>query len=113
MRKIQALKDEAVPIINFRTNNYDVGEFYKNDKLLRNSDYIKLLNCLFVRDVLTNFRIPPFQKYFIKPENLNQYNTRNAKKHSVILTQRNNDFYGKKSIQSKELQELRSNLIST
>ena len=57
LRKIQALKDEAVPIINFRTNNYDVGELYKNDKLLRISDYIKLLNCLFVRDVLTNFPI--------------------------------------------------------
>ena len=56
-------------------------------------------NCLFVRDILTNSSIPPFQNYFIKSENLHQYNTRHAKQNFVILTQRNTDFYGIKSIQ--------------
>ena len=45
---------------------------FKDDKILRISDYIKLLNCLFVRDVLTNPSIPLFQNYFIKSENLPQ-----------------------------------------
>ena len=61
LNKIQALQDKAVRVINFRANNYDVGELYKNDKILRISDYIKLLNCLFVRDILKNSSIPLFQ----------------------------------------------------
>ena len=56
-----------------------------------------MLNCLFVRDVLTKSTIRPFQNYFNKSENLHHHNTRRAKQNSVILTQRS-DFYGIKSI---------------
>ena len=49
---------------------YDVEELYKNNKILRISDYIKFLNCLFVKGILTNLSIPPFQNYFIKSKNL-------------------------------------------
>ena len=48
--KTQTLQDNAVWIINSKADNYDVGELYKNDKILRISYYIKLLKCLFVRD---------------------------------------------------------------
>ena len=98
LNKIQALQVKAIRVINFRANNYDVGELSKNDKILRISDYIKLLNCLFVRDILTNSSILPFQNYFIKSENLLQY-TRHAKQNSVIMTQQNTDFYDIKLIQ--------------
>ena len=60
---------------------------------------IKLQNCLFVRDVRANLSIPPSQNYFIKSENLHQYNTRQTKQNSVILTQQNIDFYSTKSMQ--------------
>ena len=99
LNKIQALQDEALRILNFRANDYDVGELYKNNKIIRISDYIKLPNCFFVRDVLTNSSIPPFQNYFIKSENLHQYNPRLAIQNSDRLTQWNTDFYGIKSIQ--------------
>ena len=56
----------------------------KITKILRMS-YIKLPNCLFVRDVLTNLSIPPFQNYFIKSDNLLQYNTTHVKQNSIIL----------------------------
>ena len=99
------MQDKPVRIISVRANNYDVGELYKNYKILRSSDYIKLLNSLFVREVLTNLSIPPFQNYFIKSENLHQYNTRHAKKTSVILTQQNtDDFYSIKSTNTKQRQ---------
>ena len=65
MNKIQALQDKGVRIINFRVNNHGVGELYKNDKILRISDYIKLINCLIVRNVLRNSSIPSSQKFFI------------------------------------------------
>ena len=60
---------------------------------------MKLLNSLFVRDVLLNSSIPPFQNFFTKSENLHQHNTRHAQQNPVILSQRNSVFYGIKSIQ--------------
>ena len=77
----------------------DVGELYKNNKILRISDYIKLLNCLFVKRYTNRFDNPPFPNYFIKSENLHQYNNRHAQQNSVILAQWNTDFHGIKSIQ--------------
>ena len=62
--------------------------------MLRFSGYIKLLNFLFVRDVIINSSISPSQNYFVKSESLDQCNTKH-----VILTQRNTDIYGIKSIQ--------------
>ena len=58
-----------------------------------------MLNCLFVRNVLTKSTIPPFENYFNKSENLHHHNTRHAKQNSDILTQQRTDFYGIKSIQ--------------
>ena len=99
LNKIQPLQDKAVRIINFKPDNQNVGELYKRDKILKVSDYIKLLNSLFVREVLLNSSIPPFQNFFTKSENLHQHNTRHVQQNSVILSQRNSVFYGIKSIQ--------------
>ena len=99
LNKIQPLQDKAVRIINFKPDNHNVGELYKRDKILKVSVYIKLLNSLFVRDVLLNSSIPPFQNFFTKSENLHQHNTRHAQQNSVVLSQRNSVFYGIKSIQ--------------
>ena len=89
------------PILNFRANDYDVGELYKNNKIIRFQipDYIKLPNCFSVRDILTNSSILPLQNYFIKSGNLHQYNPRLDIQNSARLTQWNTDFYGIKSIQ--------------
>ena len=58
-----------------------------------------MLNCLFVRDVLTNSTIPTFQNYSNKPENLHQLNTRLTNQNSTIATQRSIGFYGINSVQ--------------
>ena len=60
LNKIQPLQDKALRIINFKPDNFDTAELYKKDKILKIPDYIKLLNCLFVGDVLTGSSIPPF-----------------------------------------------------
>ena len=99
LTKIQPLQDKALRVIHFKANNHDARDLYKNDEILKISDYIKMLNCLFVRDVLAKSTIPPFQNYFNKSENLHHHNTRQAKQNSVILTQRSTDFYGIKSLQ--------------
>ena len=76
-----------------------MSKTYKNDQILKISGYIRMLNCLFVRDALTKLTIPPFQNYFNKSEHLHHHSTRHAKQNSVILTQRSTDFYGINSIQ--------------
>ena len=65
-RKFEPLQNKALRIINFRNNKYDINEFYKTNKILKIADYIKLLNCLFVRDVIVQSTVPPFQEFFIQ-----------------------------------------------
>ena len=43
---------KALRIINFKNNEYNVNELYKTNKILKIADFFKLLNCLFVRDVI-------------------------------------------------------------
>ena len=65
--KISELQDKAVRIINFKPKSYPVAELQKNTKILKLSEYIKFLNCLFVRDTLTTTQILAFKNYFKKP----------------------------------------------
>ena len=61
LRKLEPLQNKALRIKNFKNNEYNVNELYKTNKILRNANYIKLLNCLFVRDVIAQSTIPLFQ----------------------------------------------------
>ena len=92
LTKIQPLQDKTLRVINSKANNHDVRDLYKNDQILKISDYIKMLNFLFVRGVLTKWTIPLFQNYFNKSQNLHHHKTRHAKQNSIILTQRSTDF---------------------
>ena len=85
-------------IINFKNNEYNVNELYKTNKILRIADYIKLLNCLFVRDVIAQSTIPPFQEFFIQMRDTHQHNTRHATQNTVTLNQYKTAFYGTHSI---------------
>ena len=85
-------------IINFKNNEYNVNELYKTNKILKIADYIKLLNCLFVRDVIAQSTIPPFQEFFIQMRDTHQHNTRHARQNTVTLNQYKTAFYGPHSI---------------
>ena len=87
LTKMQPLQDKALRVMNFKANNHDVRNLYKSDQTLKMSNYIKMLNCLFVRDVLTKSRTPSFENYVNTSENLHHHNTRHTKQSSVILTQ--------------------------
>ena len=62
------LRDKAARIINFKPKIYPVAELYKNSRILKLSDYIKLLNQMFVRETLTATQIPAFKNYLKKLE---------------------------------------------
>ena len=87
LRKLESLQNKALRIINF-----------KNNEILRIADYIKLLNCLFVRDIIAQSIIPPFQECFIQMRDTHQHNTRHATQNTVTLNQYKTAFYGTHSI---------------
>ena len=66
IKKISELQDKALRIINFKPINHPVLELYKNNKILKLQDYIKLLNCMFVKDVLAGNHIPVFENVSTK-----------------------------------------------
>ena len=81
-------------IINFENNENNVNELYKTSKILKIADYIKLFNCLFVRDVITQSTIPLFQAFFIQMRHTHQHTTRHARQNTVTLNQYETAFYG-------------------
>ena len=56
IKQISELQDKALRIINFKPKNYPVSELYKSNKILKLTDYIKLLNCMFVKAIFNNFK---------------------------------------------------------
>ena len=68
IKKISELQDKGIRIINFKPRNYPVAELHKNSRILKLSDYIKLLNCMFVRDTLTDTQISAFKNSFKKKQ---------------------------------------------
>ena len=67
IKQISELQDKALRIINFKPKNYPVSELYKSNEILKFTDYIKLLNCMFVKDTLFANQIPIFNNFFKKP----------------------------------------------
>ena len=53
MKQITKLQDKALRIINFKPKIHLVSELYKSNEILKLTDYIKLLNCMFVKDTLS------------------------------------------------------------
>ena len=88
-------------IINFKNNEYSVNELYKTNKILKIADYFELLNCLFVRDVIAQSTISPFQEFFIQMRDTHQYNTRHATQTIITLNQYKIAFYGTHSIKNQ------------
>ena len=60
--------------------------------------YIKLLNCLFIKNILSNNHLPIFENLFKKASETNSYPTRHATGNSVFLPQPKTDQYGNFSI---------------
>ena len=98
IKKLSEIQDKAIRIISFKDKNYPTNELYYNNKILKITDYIKLLNCLFVKSILLKNHLPIFENVFKKASKAHSYSTRHATKNSVLLLQPQTDHYGKFSI---------------
>ena len=85
VRKLLQLQNKAMRIINFKTNDHPVDAFYDRNKIQKVTDYIKLLNCMFVKNVLARNCLSIFQGTFKLANNVHQHHTRHAVNDSVIL----------------------------
>ena len=61
-----------------QTNNHPVLELYKNNKILKLQDYIKLLDCMFVKDVLAG-------NYNLKQKTMEKHQS-SIKRHYLGIT---------------------------
>ena len=98
IKKLSVIQDKAICIISFKDENYPINELYYNNKTLKIPDYIKLLNCLFVKSIPLNNRLPIFENLFKKANEAHSYSTRDATKNSVFLPPPQTDHHGKFSI---------------
>ena len=103
LKTIGALQDKAIRIINFLPNETPVQNIYKNDKILKIKDYIKLQNILFVRDCLENELPKAFNQYFTKAGTDHNHSTRSRTKNCICVESTKTTTYGKDSLKSQAI----------
>lgn len=98
LQKLQVLQNKALRIINFKPRDSSANELYFSTKILKISDYLKLLNCLLVKDVLTDNSLKVFSEYFERTENQHNHQTRHTARNCVKLNTVNTGTYGLNSV---------------
>ena len=98
VRKLLSIQNKALRIINFKPYDHPVDTIYHSNKILKITDYIKLLNCMFVKEVLSEHSLSNFQGTFKRVNNRHQHRTRHSTKNSIILKQSQTQ-YGIESIE--------------
>ena len=72
---------------------------YNSSKILRLSDYIKLLNCIFVKQTLTKSYISIFNDNFKRFNETHNHATRQTTRNSVTLPQPSTEYFVKYSVE--------------
>ena len=75
LEKLSALQDNAIRIINFKQYDHSVDELYHTNGILKTKECITLLNCLFVKTVISDESLPVFSKYLEQSYNLHDHTT--------------------------------------
>ena len=101
LENLSTLQDKAIRIINFKQYDHSVDELYHTNGILKIKEYIDLLNCLFVKTVISNESLPVFYKYFERFYNLHNHTTRQATHNSVKICHMNTQSYGHSSVRNK------------
>ena len=101
LENLSTLQDKAIRIINFKQYDHSVDELYHTNGILKIKEYIDLLNCLFVKTVISNESLPVFYKYFERSYNLHNHTTRQATHNSVKICHMNTQSYGHNSVRNK------------
>ena len=93
--KIKTTQNKALRIINFKGRLENADELYKNSRIFKLQDIIKIDNCLFVYDQLKGNLPKNFNNFFNHKSNQHRYNTR---RNRVIVPLVKTSTYGSNSI---------------
>ena len=101
--KVFKLQNRAMRIINFSDFWAEADPLYKNNKILKLDDYIKMQNCLFVHDFLHKNLPECFDDYFQKLEDVytDDTNTINSELGCLYTPYKSTEKYGICSITRK------------
>ena len=97
IKQISELQDKTLRIINSKPKNHPVSELYKSNEILKLTDYIKRLNCTFVKDTLSANQMSIFNNIFKKANEVHSHNTRHTSRNTVGIPQPVMEGYGRYS----------------
>ena len=97
---IKKTQNKALRIINFKGPLESATPLYKNSKVFKLEDTIKIDNCMFVFDQLKGNLPESFSNYFLHKSNQHQYNTRGNR---LIVPHVKTTLYGTNSITLKAI----------
>ena len=98
MKKFLIFNTQTIRIIKFKLFNYSVCELCKSSEILILPDYIKLLNCIFVKEILNETHNPMFNDSFKKDNETHSHATRQTTRNSIPLPQPSTKYYRKNSV---------------
>ena len=101
LEQLPTLQNKAIKIINFIQHDHPADELYNGNGILKIKEYIDLLNCLFVKSVLSKESLAVFCKYFKRSHNLHNHRTWQASLNSVKTYHMNTQSYRDNSVRNK------------
>ena len=102
--RIETLQNKAIRIINFAPYNGASNPLYKQSKILKFSDHIKLQNFLYVLDNINKKTPIVLQDSFQLVRNTHSYPTRGSYNNKVVIPKANTRIYGIGSIRFQSAQ---------
>ena len=107
-KKIQILQNDAIRILS-NLQYYDhVSPSYKEHKILKIKDQIKLLNCLLVHDFFNNKLPISFDAFFMPLSSISNHKTRNSNKNCLFVPSVNTVRYGRKTVKIQAINDWNS-----
>ena len=103
-RKISELQKKSLRLINFKCYNAPTDPLFKDNKILKISDFIAYKNVLFVRECLRKENLTIFNDMFPLANQNHNYNTRSAYRHQLDIPQTRTVHYGGNSFKKKAIE---------
>ena len=74
VRKISGLQNKNTRIINFKPFTHPVDELYSSNKILKITFYVKLINCIFVKEVRNKTSLERFHRFHKQTDSHGHWN---------------------------------------
>ena len=104
IKRLIQFQNKAIRVINFASYHSPVDPLYKNSKILKICDVIKLQNFVYIHDSI-NGNLPSSLINIVEPtKQLHRYNTRGASHHQISIPKANTLVYGIRSIKYQFIQ---------